>query len=220
MSRPRIAAFAGALIIGSLAAPLAATPAFAAPRASEQGTYIVKDGDSLFGIALKLKVRLSDLLATNDLTITSVIHPGDTLDVPPHSPAATAAAQPPAPTKADKVVAFALAQVGKPYKFAATGPDAYDCSGLVTAAFKQVGIKLPAYSVAQSMYGTAVEIGAEPLRAGDLVFLYDRATGVIDHVGIAINSTQWVQAVGTGDTVRVTKLPTTRIAAVRRILSD
>src|SRR5688500_8038869 len=116
MFRPRPAVFTGALLIASLVAPLGAPSAGAAPPAAPARSYVVKDGDFLFGIAAKLKVKFADLLTANGLTATSVIHPGDTLKVPAATSATTssaagagAASSKPAPTKAETVVAFALA---------------------------------------------------------------------------------------------------------------
>lgn len=220
---PRIVTIAGALILGSLVSTVSVDAAFAAPRPVAGATsYVVKDGDYLFGIAIKHKVKFGDLLEANGLSVTSVIHPGDTLVVPSKGASAGAtpvASTPPVPSKADAVVTFALAQAGKPYKFAAAGPDAFDCSGLVTAAYKQVGVKLPQYSVLQATFGQAVDWTAQPIVAGDLVFLADPFTGVINHVGIAVSSTQWIQAVRAGDVVRVGKMPAAaKIAAVRRII--
>lgn len=48
-----------------------------------------------------------------------------------------------ATTKADKVLAFARAQIGKPYVWGATGPSSYDCSGLTQAAWKAAGVDIP-----------------------------------------------------------------------------
>ncbi|MET7395165.1 C40 family peptidase [Dactylosporangium sp. NPDC005572] len=63
-------------------------------------------------------------------------------DVPNTVPT-TAVVTVPASGRAATVIQFALAQVGKPYRWAAAGPAAYDCSGLVMAAYAQVGVKLP-----------------------------------------------------------------------------
>ena len=93
-------------------------------------------------------------------------------------PPAAAKAAAPAPRKgspaasvaAQKVVDFAIAQVGKPYVFAGAGPDAYDCSGLVMAAYGQVGISLPHNARTQYDYGTHVSVS--DLQPGDVIFMY------------------------------------------------
>ena len=57
---------------------------------------------------------------------------------------------------AQRAVDFALAQVGKPYVWAAAGPDSYDCSGLTMAAWARGGVALPHFAAAQYRYGTHV----------------------------------------------------------------
>lgn len=69
---------------------------------------------------------------------------------------------------ADTAIQFALAQVGKPYRWGATGPDAYDCSGLVQTAYAHAGIKLPRVTYSQVLVGTAVDRNA--LLPGDIIF--------------------------------------------------
>ena len=59
-----------------------AIPAAAAPSSAGSGTYTVRSGDSLFGIARRLGVSSGSLLAANGLTLNSVIHPGQRLAIP------------------------------------------------------------------------------------------------------------------------------------------
>lgn len=89
--------------------------------------------------------------------------PGSTDPTPPADPA------PPAPGGgAAAAVAFARAQLGDPYVWAAAGPDAWDCSGLTMGAWAAGGKSLPHYSVAQ--YEVSTPISSSQLRPGDLVF--------------------------------------------------
>ncbi|MEU4147750.1 C40 family peptidase [Streptomyces parvulus] len=88
------------------------------------------------------------------------------------------------------VVAFAQAQVGKAYVSGATGPSAYDCSGLVQAAFKQVGISLPRVSQDQSTAGT--QVGLDSLQPGDI--LYWGGAGSAYHVGVYVGDGMFVGA--------------------------
>ena len=88
------------------------------------------------------------------------------------------------------VIAFAQAQVGKAYVSGATGPSAYDCSGLVQAAFKQVGISLPRVSQDQSTAGT--QVGLDNLQPGDI--LYWGGAGSAYHVGIYVGDGMFVGA--------------------------
>ncbi|MEU5896158.1 MULTISPECIES: C40 family peptidase [Streptomyces] len=100
-------------------------------------------------------------------------------------------------TKAAKVIAFAEAQIGKPYVWGATGPDSYDCSGLTQDAWKAAGISLPRTTWDQVKVGTTVKTAdAEP---GDLVFFYDD----ISHVGIYIGDGKMIHAPKPGANVRV-----------------
>ena len=117
------------------------------------------------------------------------------------------------------VTGFALAQQGKPYVFATSGPDTYDCSGLVTAAYRRIGVEMPAYSFTQATYGRAVDPTSEPIKAGDLIFVRGgRPPKDLGHVGIALSATEWIQAPHTGDVVKVGPLPLDRIQVVRRII--
>jgi NlpC/P60 family/Transglycosylase SLT domain len=69
---------------------------------------------------------------------------------------------------AGMILAFAEAQLGKPYQYGATGPDAYDCSGLAMMAYRAAGIILPRTSQAQWAFGA--RIPAAQVQPGDLVF--------------------------------------------------
>lgn len=69
---------------------------------------------------------------------------------------------------AGAVLAYARAQIGKPYKWGASGPDSFDCSGLVNAAFDQIGIDLPRTTAGLITVGSAVK--KADLQPGDLVF--------------------------------------------------
>lgn len=121
--------------------------------------------------------------------------------------------------KVDTVVRFALAQQGKPYVFGTRGPDTYDCSGLMTAAYKEVGIDMPAYTFTQATLGRAVDPATEPIKPGDMIFVRGgRPPTDLGHVGMAISATEWIQAPRTGDVVKVGPLPYDRIQVVRRMV--
>jgi cell wall-associated NlpC family hydrolase len=127
----------------------------------------------------------------------------------PNSADGTTASSGPAPTDAaQNAVSFALAQVGKPYRWGATGPDAFDCSGLVQAAYKSAGVSIPRTTYLQINIGIAVK-GA-PL-VGDLLF------PDVGHVMLAIGDGTAVEAPHTGDFVKVTPVPA-KLLAVRRIV--
>ncbi|GGU82313.1 glycoside hydrolase [Streptomyces cavourensis] len=91
---------------------------------------------------------------------------------------------------AASIVAFAKAQVGDAYVSGGTGPNAWDCSGLVQAAYRSVGIDLPRVSQAQSTAGTQVSLSN--LQPGDI--LYWGAAGSAYHVAIYVGGGQFVGA--------------------------
>ena len=97
---------------------------------------------------------------------------------------------------AGAAVAFAEAQVGKPYQYAGTGPDAYDCSGLTMRAWQAGGVSMPHFSGAQ--YSMFPKVPMSQLQPGDLVFPSDPG----QHVGIYIGGGMMVHATHTGDFVR------------------
>ncbi|MEU0909189.1 C40 family peptidase [Streptomyces althioticus] len=99
-------------------------------------------------------------------------------------------------TKAEKALAFARAQIGKPYVWGATGPGSYDCSGLTQAAWKAAGVSLPRTTYDQVNAGTTVPVSQA--RPGDLVFFYDDVT----HVGIYIGNGMMIHAPKPGTYVR------------------
>jgi cell wall-associated NlpC family hydrolase len=100
-------------------------------------------------------------------------------------------------TKGYKVASFACKQAGKPYVWAAAGPGSYDCSGLVLAAWKQVGVYLPHQS--RSQRASVPYVSRANLRIGDLVFYYNP----IHHVGIYVGDNKIMHAPSAGDHVRM-----------------
>ncbi|MEU7055261.1 NlpC/P60 family protein [Streptomyces sp. NPDC046197] len=99
-------------------------------------------------------------------------------------------------SKADKALAFARAQIGKPYVWGATGPGSYDCSGLTQAAWRAAGVSLPRTTYDQVNAGTTVPLSEA--RPGDLVFFYDD----ISHVGLYIGNGMMIHAPKPGAYVR------------------
>jgi cell wall-associated NlpC family hydrolase len=99
----------------------------------------------------------------------------------------------------DIVASLALAETGKPYVWAAAGPDAFDCSGLVMYVFGKIGIGLPHSSYAQVGMGSPVSFS--DLQPGDLVFFHGDS-----HVGIYIGGGNFVHAPHTGDVVKVSSV--------------
>ncbi|WP_461038601.1 C40 family peptidase [Streptomyces mayteni] len=112
--------------------------------------------------------------------------------------------------RAAAAVAFAYAQLGKPYGWGATGPDAYDCSGLTQAAWAAAGVSLPRTSYSQVDAGTRVPRSA--LRPGDLVFYYSG----LSHVGMYVGEGQIIHASRPGTPVRLAPVDSMPLVAASR----
>lgn len=110
-----------------------------------------------------------------------------------------------------RAAAIALAQVGKPYAWGATGPSSFDCSGLTQWSFRQAGVSLPRTTAPQSQAGTAVSQSA--LQPGDLVFFYSSAS----HVGVYIGNGMVVHAPQPGENVKVTAMKYMPFHNARRV---
>jgi cell wall-associated NlpC family hydrolase len=111
-----------------------------------------------------------------------------------------------------RAVDTALAQVGDPYSWGATGPNAFDCSGLTSFSYKAAGVTIPRTSKAQSTFGTPVS--KANLQPGDLVFFYSP----VSHVGMYIGNGQMVHAPSSGSTVKVVKVDSMpSFAGARRV---
>jgi len=107
---------------------------------------------------------------------------------------------------ARKAIAFARAQLGKPYQWAADGPATFDCSGLTMRAWEAGGISLPHWSVAQWQVSTPVT--SANARPGDLVFFaYDLNDFTsIHHVALYIGNGLMIEAPFTGADVRISSV--------------
>ncbi|MFY1635821.1 NlpC/P60 family protein [Solwaraspora sp. WMMB335] len=97
-------------------------------------------------------------------------------------------------------VAFAHAQLGKPYRWGSAGPYSYDCSGLTSAAWAKAGVRLP--HNARRQFGVVTRIGRDQLRPGDLVFFYSN----VQHVGIYIGSGKMIHAPRHGELVQIERI--------------
>ena len=102
-----------------------------------------------------------------------------------------------ASSKAAVAVKTALAQVGKPYRWAGSGPNSFDCSGLTSYAWRAAGVSLPHNSGMQ--YNATTRVSMSDLQPGDLLFFYSP----ISHVGMYIGDGKMVEAPYTGKNVRV-----------------
>ena len=160
-----------AVAVGLLAVLLLGNAAFARPVS-------VRLGDTLSGIVHRECGTWDWSGAARDNARTNpnphLIYAGQTLQinctgavrstVAPRAQVATGSAQ--------RIVNYALAQVGKPYRWAAAGPYAFDCSGLVMRALAQVGVSVP-HQDQQILYsGKGYAVSRANLRPGDVVWPY------------------------------------------------
>ncbi|HJG46183.1 C40 family peptidase [Corynebacterium variabile] len=103
-----------------------------------------------------------------------------------------------APTSTgQKIADAAMSKQGAPYVWGATGPSSFDCSGLTSWAYNQVGKSIPRTSGAQASGGTPVSLNA--LQPGDIISYYSGAS----HVAIYIGDGKIVHAVNEGTPVQV-----------------
>jgi cell wall-associated NlpC family hydrolase len=176
-----------------------ATAAAAAAAAAESDLQAQKDQlqDELAGY----EADFARLSATDQVRVQNVLSGPDVTA----SPA-------PAPTEAAGVaVQTALAQVGDMYGIGASGPDSFDCSGLMMYAYAAAGVTLPHSSRAQA--GLGVPVSRAELQPGDLVFFYSP----ISHVGMYIGNGQMVHSSVTGKPVAVTSVDKGGYVSARRV---
>jgi len=104
----------------------------------------------------------------------------------------------PAPSGgAAAAIAAAKAQLGKPYQYAAVGPDSFDCSGLTMFAWRAAGVSLPHSSSAQ--YASLPHVSPSAAAPGDLFFF----GSPIHHVGMYLGGGMMIEAPHTGAVVRI-----------------
>jgi cell wall-associated NlpC family hydrolase len=115
----------------------------------------------------------------------------------------TAASAPPAAVRAPNIagsagaaVRFAYGVIGKPYVYAASGPNGYDCSGLTAAAWETAGKSLPHNAAMQ--WDAVSHITSSQLQAGDLVFYSG-----LGHVAIYVGGGQVIHAPQPGEYVKL-----------------
>ncbi len=107
---------------------------------------------------------------------------------------------------ASRALAFAYAQLGKPYVWGATGPYSFDCSGLTMRAWESAGVYLPHFAAFQFQASHA--IGYSDLRPGDLLFWATDGTDsdTIYHEAIYIGGQQMIQAPRSGENVEISSM--------------
>lgn len=114
---------------------------------------------------------------------------------------------------ASNVIAIAKKYLGIPYVWGGTTPRGFDCSGLTSYVFRQVGINLPRVSRDQQRFG--MRISTSQVQPGDLVFRGSPAY----HVGIYIGGGQYIHAPQTGDVVKISTYNPAKFTSASRVLS-
>ena len=115
------------------------------------------------------------------------------------------------------ILKAAAGRIGRPYVWGATGPDSFDCSGLVLWAFAHAGVRMPRVSQQQWFAGPHVAYSAA--RPGDLLFWHYDPTDPtdIDHVAIYAGNGMMIVAPHTGDYVKYVPVPLSNLAGVVRV---
>lgn len=106
------------------------------------------------------------------------------------APAAVQAA--PAQSNGQAIVDAARSKIGAPYGWGATGPNAFDCSGLTSWAYTQAGKDIPRTSQAQAQAGQ--QVSRADMQPGDIIVYYPGAT----HVGLYVGDGKMVDSLGSG----------------------
>ena len=176
---------------------------------STSKTYTVASGDSLWAIANKHGLSVSQLKNMNGLT-SDVIYPGKQLLVSQTSnSSATVNLISLNTTNTNSssnnlnraaIVAEANKHIGKPYAWGAKGPDSFDCSGYTRYVFLQVtGRDIGSNTVAQEKAGTIISV--DQAKAGDLYFWGSQGSSY--HVAIALGNGSYIYASEPGDFVKI-----------------
>jgi cell wall-associated NlpC family hydrolase len=111
------------------------------------------------------------------------------------------------------IIRTAVAQVGKPYAWGATGPNSFDCSGLTSFAYAAAGYVIPHTSAGQSQLGQTID--RAHLQPGDLIFFYSP----ISHVGLYIGNGMMVHARTFGSPVAVVPVDQAGYRFAKRIIN-
>ncbi|MCX4760342.1 C40 family peptidase [Streptomyces sp. NBC_01275] len=107
-----------------------------------------------------------------------------------------------AATPAAKALQVAASKKGSAYKWGATGPKRFDCSGLTLYSYKKAGKSLP--RTAAQQYNKTRHISASTRKAGDLVFFHSGSN--VYHVGIYAGGGKIWHSPKTGDVVKLQKI--------------
>jgi cell wall-associated NlpC family hydrolase len=160
------------------------------------------------GLAVLVVVTVLAALAAPRATALRSLVTGD---LPALAAPAPPGSRPASGTQAARAVAFALGQRGKPYRWGAQGPGAYDCSGLTWAAWRAAGVTIPRTAADQL---ASLPRASGRLQPGDLLIYRSRGPSR-RHVAMVVGRGQMVEAPGRGIPVRSTSLRPGWLGAVR-----
>jgi len=115
------------------------------------------------------------------------------------------------------ILKAAASRIGVPYVWGATGPNSFDCSGLVQWSFAHAGIRMP--RVSQQQFFTGPHVPYNAARPGDLLFWHYDPTDPnnVDHVAIYAGNGMMIVAPHTGDFVKYVAVPLNKLAGVVRV---
>ncbi|MEU8744893.1 NlpC/P60 family protein [Streptomyces parvulus] len=103
----------------------------------------------------------------------------------------------PASGRAKTALDFAYAQLGKPYGWGSTGPNSYDCSGLVGAAWRAAGVSLP--RTVKQMYDAGRKVSKTDMQPGDIIYWYNDT----QHNGMYVGGGKAIHAPRTGKNIEI-----------------
>jgi cell wall-associated NlpC family hydrolase len=168
--------------------------------------YRIKSGDTLSGISPALGFSIKELALVSGiqnidrLSIGQIIYKPGTRSVPVPAPVAPS----PEPVASvasstvETVIGFAMSQLGDPYVYGSTGPNSWDCSGLVQAAFAHAGIKIS--RTTRTIINEGSSVSQAGMQRGDLVW---PSSG---HMGIYLGNGEFVHAPRSGDVVKISSV--------------
>lgn len=179
--------------------------------AAARNTSVAMERQRQDGLAAEAQRRAEDEARRQAEAAAQAGAPADPAETPSRPapadrPDAGAPQKRAAPAKgAATAIAYAKAQLGKPYVWGGEGPDGFDCSGLVMQAWRRAGVKLTHFAATQ--YSESRPVAYRDLRPGDLVFWTEtpRARD-IHHVAMYLGDGKMIHAPRTGDVVKISNL--------------
>jgi peptidoglycan endopeptidase LytE len=174
-----------------VAAPVVAPVAVTVPVQENTSVYMVKSGDTLWGIAVQNGTSVLNIKALNGLTSDS-LWIGQALKIN-----GVAGQNPVSVSRSgdnlngSRLIEDAAQYLGTSYRYGGSAPGGFDCSGFTSFIFTRAGISLPRTAAGQYSVGTAV--AQSDLQAGDLLFFAGGGSG-IDHVGIYVGDGKFIHS--------------------------